>query len=119
MKTTQAKVADIERVWWVVDAEGEVLGRLATRIARVLMGKTKPMYTPHLDCGDYVVVKNASKITVTGRKRERRLYDTYSGYPGGLRQESLGSLLDRKPERVIELAVRRMLPKTRLGRQMP
>lgn len=118
MKSYQAKAADIERRWWLVDAQGQVLGRLAARVARILMGKTKPTYTPYIDCGDYVVIHNASKVTVTGRKRERRIYTRYSGYPGGLKQETLGERLERQPEEVLRHAVRRMLPKTRLGRKM-
>ncbi|MHC4390861.1 MAG: 50S ribosomal protein L13 [Planctomycetota bacterium] len=118
MKSYQAKASQIEREWWLVNAEGQVLGRLAARIARILMGKTKPTYTPNLDTGDCVVVYGASKIVVTGKKRDRRTYTRYSGYPGGLVEETLGSLLDRRPEEVIRLAVKRMLPKTRLGRQM-
>ncbi|MFC1707582.1 50S ribosomal protein L13 [Planctomycetota bacterium] len=118
MNCYQASTADVERTWWVVDAEDQVLGRLAARIARVLMGKVKPTYTPHIDCGDYVVVHNASKIAVTGQKKDRRVYTRYSGYPSGLKRESLGAMLARKPEEVLRLAVRRMLPKTRLGRKM-
>ncbi|RME77083.1 MAG: 50S ribosomal protein L13 [Planctomycetota bacterium] len=118
MKTYMAKPSEIERRWWLVDAEGEVLGRLAARIARILMGKHRPSYTPHLDTGDYVVVVNVSKIKVTGNKREKKTYDRYSGYPGGRTVETLGSLLARKPEEVLRLAVRRMLPKNRLGRRM-
>jgi large subunit ribosomal protein L13 len=118
MKSYMAKPAGVERRWLQVDAEGQVLGRMAARIARILMGKHRPQYTPHIDTGEYVVVTNASKVKVTGQKRDKKIYDRYSGYPGGRTTETLGSLLDRKPEEVIRLAVKRMLPKSRLGRQM-
>ena len=117
-QTTFAKAGDIKPRWRHVDAENQVLGRLATRVATVLMGKHRPEYTPHVDCGDYVVVSNAGKVTLTGRKAEQRMKSTYSGYPGGMKQESYGSLLQRKPARLFEDAVRRMLPKNRLGRKM-
>ncbi len=117
-QTFFAKASDISRLWRHVDAEGEVLGRLATRIAVVLMGKHRPTYTPHVDCGDYVVVTNAEKIVLTGRKADQKMRLRYSGYPGGLKAESYGSLLQRRPEIVLEGAVRRMLPKSILGRQM-
>ena len=110
--------ADVDRVWRHVDAEGVPLGRLASDIALVLMGKHRPEYTPHVDCGDYVIVTNANKVALTGRKAETKFDKRYSGYPGGQKLESYGSLRQRRPERLIQLAVRRMLPKNRLGRQM-
>ncbi len=112
------KATEVTRGWRHVDAEGQVLGRLATRIATVLMGKDRPTYTPHVDGGDYVIVTNASKVRLTGRKAEQKMKLRYSGYPGGLKAESYESLLKRRPEVVIEDAVRRMLPKSILGRQM-
>ena len=117
-KTYVAKSSDLDPAWWLVDADQRVLGRLATRIATILMGKDKPAYTPHVDCGDYVIVINAEKIQVTGRKRENKIYTHYTGWVGGLRQETFASLIKRRPEQVIRLAVRRMLPKSRLGKQM-
>ena len=116
MKTYVATPATRERNWLVVDASGQTLGRLATQIADALRGKRKPDYTPHCDVGDFVIVVNAEKITVTGRKREEKLYHRHSGYPGGLRTRTLGDMLERRPEEVIRLAVRGMLPRTRLGR---
>jgi large subunit ribosomal protein L13 len=118
IKTFSAKPDQIEREWYVVDATDQTLGRLATRIARILHGKHKPIYTPHLDCGDYVIVVNAEKVNVTGRKLEQKMYYRHSGYPGGLKSISLGNQLQKHPERVIQAAVRGMLPKTKLGRQM-
>jgi large subunit ribosomal protein L13 len=118
VKTFSAKPQDIERKWFVVDAQGQTLGRLATRIATVLRGKHKPVYTPHMDCGDYVIVVNADKIHVTGQKLEQKTYYRHSGYPGGLRQVSLRRQLQVHPDRVIEAAVRGMLPHNRLGRKM-
>ncbi len=118
MKTFSAKPQDIERKWFVVDAQGQTLGRLATRIATLLRGKHKPVYTPHMDCGDYVIVVNADKIHVTGQKLEQKMYYRHSGYPGGLRQVTLRRQLQVHPDRVIEAAVRGMLPKNRLGRKM-
>jgi large subunit ribosomal protein L13 len=117
-QTTFAKTGQFTHGWRHIDADGQVLGRLATRIATTLMGKHRPTYTPHVDCGDYVVVTNAAKIVMTGRKPEQKLYLTWSGYPGGQKAESYGSLRTRKPERLIELAVKRMLPKSKLGRHM-
>lgn len=116
-KTYTVREDEIERRWYVVDATDETLGRLATRIARVLEGKNKPAYSPTLDCGDHVVVVNASKIHVTSNKRETKLYIRHSGYPHGLKSESLGHLLDRRPEEVIRRAVKGMLPHNRLGAQ--
>lgn len=118
MKTYAVKASEIERSWWVVDATGQTLGRLATRIATLLEGKHKPIYSPHLDTGDHVVVLNAGKIKVTGDKLKQKSYFRHSNYPGGLREESLGTLLERKPELVIERAVKGMLPQNRLGRAM-
>jgi large subunit ribosomal protein L13 len=118
VRTFTAKSAEIEREWFVVDAEGETLGRLASRIAPILKGKHKPIYTPHLDCGDYVVVINADKVRVTGRKLDQKLYHRHSGYPGGLTSVSLRQQLDKHPERVISAAVKGMLPKNKLGRRM-
>jgi large subunit ribosomal protein L13 len=118
MKTYAVKASEIERTWWVVDATGQTLGRLATRIATLLEGKHKPIYSPHLDTGDHVVVLNAAKIRVTGDKLRQKSYFRHSNYPGGLKEESLGALLERKPELVIERAVKGMLPQNRLGRAM-
>jgi large subunit ribosomal protein L13 len=118
VRTYTAKPHEINREWYVVDASGQTLGRLATRIATVLRGKHKPIYTPHVDCGDFVIVINADKVHVTGRKLDQKFYYRHSGYPSGLKQISLRDQLDRHPDRVIRLAVRGMLPKNRLGRQM-
>ena len=117
-KTTFVKQSTNKQGWWEVDATGKTLGRLATRVATVLMGKHKPGYTPHLDTGDFVIVKNASKIKVTGKKLEQKEYKHYTGYMGGLKVELMGKLLARKPALIIKLAVQRMLPKGRLGRRM-
>ncbi len=116
MKTFVATPANRERNWLVVDAAGETLGRLATQIAVRLRGKHKPEYTPHCDVGDFVVVINAEKIAVTGKKRQEKLYHRHSGYPGGLRTRTLNDMLDRRPEEVIRLAVKGMLPRNRLAR---
>jgi large subunit ribosomal protein L13 len=116
MKTYVATPATRERNWLVVDATGMTLGRLATQIADALRGKRKPEYTPHIDTGDFVVVVNAEKIAVSGKKREEKLYYRHSGYPGGLRSRTLEEMLARRPEEVIRLAVKGMLPRTRLGR---
>ena len=118
MKTYTVTPGDIERRWYVVDAEGQTLGRLASRIATILKGKHKPTYTPHADVGDYVIVINADKIHVTGRKLLQKMYHHHSGYPGGLRSFNLRDLLQRHPTRPIEFAVKGMLPKNRLGRRM-
>ena len=122
MKTWVARKEDvengtIERKWWIVDAEGQTLGRLATQIATVLRGRHKPIYTPHVDVGDFVVVINATKVHVTGNKRDTKKYYNYSGYPGGLRAWTFDELMTRDPKRVIEHAVRGMLPKNRLARK--
>ena len=116
MKTWNAKPAEVERRWYLVDAEGETLGRLATRIADLLRGKGKPTYTPHVDTGDFVVVVNAEKIAVTGKKLEQKRYYRHSGYPGGLRSRTLASQLERRPTEVIRSAVKGMLPRNKLGR---
>ena len=118
MKTYAVKASEIERQWWVVDASDQTLGRLATRIATLLEGKHKPIYSPHLDTGDHVVVVNAGRIKVTGNKPLQKRYYRHSGYPGGLKEESLQALMVRKPELVIERAVKGMLPQNRLGRAM-
>ena len=117
MKTYVANAQDRERNWLLVDAEGQTLGRLATQIADALRGKRKPTYTPHVDTGDFVIVVNAEKISVTGQKLQEKKYYRHSGYPGGLRSRSLGDMLERKPEEVIRLAVKGMLPRNRLARQ--
>jgi large subunit ribosomal protein L13 len=116
MKTYVATPKDRQRDWYVVDAEGKTLGRLATQLADALRGKRKPEYTPHVDTGDFVVVVNAEKVAVTGDKLEKKLYWRHSGYPGGIRSRSLGEQLKRRPEEVIRRAVRGMLPRNRLGR---
>ncbi len=118
MKTYSAKPQDIQRKWYIIDAEGKTLGRLATRVATILRGKHKPIFTPHLDCGDFVIVVNAEKIHVTGNRLADKIYYRHSGYPGGLSAISLRDLLKKRPERVIEQAVRKMLPKNALGRHM-
>jgi large subunit ribosomal protein L13 len=117
VRTFTQKQAEIERDWYVVDAEGETLGRLASRIAPILKGKHKPIYTPHLDCGDFVIIVNAEKVRVTGRKLDQKLYHRHSGYPGGLQSISLRDQLNRYPERVLQAAIRGMLPKNKLGRR--
>jgi large subunit ribosomal protein L13 len=116
MRTWNAKPAEVERQWYVVDAEGQTLGRLATRIADTLRGKRKPGYTPHVDSGDFVIVVNAEKISVTGKKLEQKRYYRHSGYPGGLRSRLLGDELQRRPTEVIRKAVKGMLPRNRLAR---
>ncbi|MFN2165250.1 MAG: 50S ribosomal protein L13 [Anaerolineae bacterium] len=118
MRTFTAKKETIEREWFVVDATDQTLGRLAARIAPILKGKHKPTYTPHLDCGDFVIVVNADKVRVTGRKLDQKFYYRHSGYPGGISSISLRDQLAKFPERVIQAAVKGMLPKNRLGRQM-
>ena len=118
MKTYVTKPADIERAWYVVDAEGQTLGRLASNVASILKGKHKPIYSPAVDCGDFVIVLNADKITVTGRRLEQKKYYRHSLYIGGLKEVSLRDQLQQHPERVIESAVRGMLPKNALGRKM-
>ncbi len=117
-QTYTAKPGELEKSWFLADAEDVPLGRLAAEVAVVLMGKHRPEYTPHVDTGDFVIVTNAKSVGLTGRKAENKLKMRYSGYPGGLKAESFGSLRERRPERLVEDAVRRMLPKSRLGRQM-
>jgi large subunit ribosomal protein L13 len=116
MKTYVATPANRERNWLVVDASGQTLGRLATQIADALRGKTKPEFTPHCDVGDFVIVVNAEKISVTGKKLEEKRYYRHSGYPGGLRSRTLAEMLERRPEEVIRSAVKGMLPRSRMGR---
>jgi large subunit ribosomal protein L13 len=116
-KTYSPKADEIDRKWYVVDASGETLGRLASRIAHVLRGKHKPTFTPHLDMGDHVIVVNAEKVAVTGRKEERKVYYRHTGYPGGLRTTTYREMMEKHPERVIRKAVRGMLPRNVLGRQ--
>jgi large subunit ribosomal protein L13 len=118
MKTVWTKVTDVERKWYVVDAEGQTLGRLASQIAAVLRGKHKPTYNPSVDTGDFVIVVNADKIHVTGRRMDQKKYYTHSGYHGGLKERTLRQMMEKTPDRVIQLAVRGMLPKNVLGRQM-
>jgi large subunit ribosomal protein L13 len=117
-QTYFAKPGDVEKKWHVVDADGVSLGRLASDVAVVLMGKHRPEYTPHTDTGDFVIVTNGGKVGLTGNKASQKLRKRYTGYPGGLKVETYGSVRDRRPEQLIEDAVRRMLPKNRLGRQM-
>ena len=116
-KTYTARAGDIERQWFVVDATGQTLGRLATRVARVLAGKHKPTWSPNLDGGDHVIVLNAKKISVSANKHDSKSYVRHSGYPRGLKEESLGKLLERRPEEVVRRAIKGMLPHTRLGAQ--
>jgi large subunit ribosomal protein L13 len=116
-KTYSPRESDVDRRWFVVDATGQRLGQLASRIAVVLEGKHKPTYATHLDSGDHVIVLNAARVDVSGNKRNHKLYSRHSGYPGGLRQETLGQLLERRPEEVIRRAVKGMLPRNRLGAQ--
>ena len=118
MKTFIAKNETVQRDWYVVDAEGKTLGRLAAELARRLRGKHKPVYTPHVDTGDYIVVINAEKVAVTGKKLQDKMYHRFTGYVGNLKTESLAQALERHPERVLEIAVKGMLPKNTLGRAM-
>lgn len=118
MKTFMASPATIERKWYVVDATDKTLGRLASEIASVLRGKNKPIFTPHIDTGDYVIVVNAEKIKVTGKKLDQKIYYSHSDYVGGMKETTLREMMNKKPEKVIELAVKGMLPKGPLGRQM-
>jgi large subunit ribosomal protein L13 len=117
MKTYSAKPGEVTREWYLVDAEGKTLGRLATQIADTLRGKRKPQYTPHVDTGDFVIVVNAEKIAVTGNKLDQKRYYRHSGYPGGLRSRTLREQLERRPTEVLRVAVKGMLPKNRLARQ--
>ena len=118
MKTYQAKKEEIDHKWYLVNAEGKVLGRLSTELAKILKGKNKPTYTPHVDTGDFVVVVNAGKITLTGKKLKDKIYYHHTGYPGGIKETSAEKLLAKKPTEMIRMAVRGMLPKNSLGRQM-
>ena len=117
VRTFSPKPSDIERAWHVIDADGAVLGRLATEVAKLLRGKHKPIWAPHVDAGDHVIVVNAAKLDVGPRKAEGKMYWRHSGYPGGIKSESLGRLLERDPEKVVRQAVKGMVPKGRLGRQ--
>lgn len=117
-KTYSAKARDIENAWWLVDAKGQTLGRMATRIATVLQGKHKPTYTPHLDDGDFIVVINAEQVKVTGKKATEKVYPYVTGYPSGLKERKFSDLIERDPGEVIRMAVKRMLPKNALGRRM-
>jgi large subunit ribosomal protein L13 len=116
--TKHANEATVQRTWYVVDGTNQTVGRMCAKIAAILRGKNKAYYTPHVDTGDYIIVINADKVVFTGNKTEEKLYDTFSGYPGGLKQETAKSLLGRRPEAVVERAVKGMLPKNRLGRKM-
>ncbi len=118
MKTFMAKKNEIEQKWLLVDAEGAILGRMAARIAPILMGKNKPQYTSNVDVGDYVIVVNAKKVKLTGKKAQQKEYDYYTHHPGGHKYISFAEMMAKKPEKVIELAVRRMLPKNKIGREM-
>jgi large subunit ribosomal protein L13 len=118
MKSFIAKPHEVERKWYVVDAAGKNLGRLSTEVASILRGKKKPIYTPHVDTGDYVIIINAEKITVTGKKMENKIYKRHTGHPGGLREVTMEKLLAQKPEEVLKHSIRGMMPKGTLGRQM-
>ena len=118
MKTVSTRGQDVRRSWYVIDAEGQTLGRLASEVASILRGKWKPSYTPHVDCGDHVVVINCERVHLTGRKTEQKQYFRHSRYPGGEKFTPFSRMLSRKPEEIIRLAVKGMLPKTKLGRQM-
>ena len=118
MKTYATRESDIERTWRVIDADGKVLGRLSSQVAHLLMGKHKPIYSPHLDTGDYVIVVNAARVRVTGRKAEQKVYYRHSGYPGGLKRTTYAEMMKDHPDRVIEHSVKGMLPHNRLGARM-
>ncbi|MBL6468438.1 MAG: 50S ribosomal protein L13 [Mogibacterium sp.] len=118
MKSYIAKPAEVERKWYVIDAEDKTLGKIAAEVASILRGKKKPIYTPHVDTGDYVIVINAEKVRVTGKKEEQKIYKSHSGYPGGLKETTLRELRAKKPEEIIRHAVKGMMPKGKLGRQM-
>jgi large subunit ribosomal protein L13 len=118
MKTFQAKKVEVQHQWYLVDAEGKVLGRLASELAKILRGKNKPIYTPHVDTGDFVIVVNAGKVTLTGKKMKDKVYYHHTGHPGGIREISAEKLMAKKPTEMIRIAVKGMLPKTSLGRQM-
>jgi large subunit ribosomal protein L13 len=117
MKSYMARPLEVERKWYVVDAEGQTLGRLATEIATILRGKNKAQYTPHVDTGDFVVVVNAEKVVVTGKKADQKVYRRHSGYPGGMKETSYARMMERKPTEVLRKAVKGMMPRTRLARQ--
>ncbi len=118
MKTYMAKPGDIERKWYIVNADGKPLGRIASEIAKILRGKNKPRFTPHVDTGDHVIVVNAEKVILTGKKLDNKYYRRHSGYPGGMKEMKYRELMDKKPEKAVELAVKGMLPKNSLGRAM-
>lgn len=118
MKSFVAKPQEVERKWYVVDAEGKTLGRLSSQVASILRGKNKPTYTPHVDTGDYVIIINAEKVEVTGKKMDQKMYRHHTGYVGNLKEMTYKQMLQKKPERIIELAVKGMLPKNSLGRKM-
>ena len=118
MKSYIAKPAEVERKWYVIDAEDKTLGKIASEVASILRGKKKPIYTPHVDTGDYVIVINAEKVRVTGKKEEQKIYKSHSGYPGGLKETTLRELRAKKPEEIIRHAVKGMMPNGKLGRQM-
>ena len=118
MKTYSLKLGDVEKKWYLVDAEGKTLGRLATQIAAILRGKHKPTFTPHMDMGDNIIVVNAEKVQLTGRKTEQKKYYRHSGYPGGIKVTSFNDMIEKKPKRVITIAVKGMLPHNRLGRKI-
>jgi large subunit ribosomal protein L13 len=118
MNCYQAKAGELAKHWYVIDAEDMVVGRLAAQIAPILMGKHRPTYTPHIDTGDYVIVTNVEKVVFTGEKWRQKSYQRYSGYPGGQREEAAWKLLQRRPERILELAIQRMMPKNKIGRHM-
>ncbi len=118
MKTTMAKANEVDRKWYVIDAEDKVLGRLATEVANILRGKNKPIYTPHVDTGDFVIVINAEKVKLTGNKWDDKIHASHTGYPGGRREVVYKEIREKHPERIIEYAVKGMLPKSRLGRSM-
>ena len=118
IKTFIAKKETVEKDWYLIDAKDKILGRMASRIAMILQGKTKPIYTPHVDTGDFVIVTNAEKIKLTGNKMNDKAYYTHSGYPGGFKEIPVKTLLERHPDRVVKMAVKRMMPKTKLGSAM-
>lgn len=116
--TISAREADVEKKWWVVDAEGQTLGRLASQIAHILRGKHKPLFTPHVDCGDFVIVVNADKVQIAQRRAEQKVYIHHTGFPGGQRIRPYKQMLQNNPEEIIEIAVRRMIPRNRLGKRI-
>ena len=118
MRTYMAKKENMERKWYHIDADGQILGKLAVAVAKLLMGKNKPIFTPHVDCGDFVIITNSKKIKVTGNKARDKMYERYSGYPGGRKVHNFEYMIEHKPNEIIRQAVRRMLPKSKLGRHM-